>query len=199
MRDALAALDRLVAELRECRKAFKIGHSTLMRMQARAEAAEAERDEARRIALSLGDQLTDAVDRRAAAEAANEAAKQFSYASHRQRAEAAEAERDRARESLVSQIAYRSAAEARIKELQVALDCISGSALVEAKEAAEAEVARLREALSMLRDAWNAHMATCPHHNALPDFMRPTPADVQSWIDAPSNTASARAALGETT
>jgi len=37
----LAALEALVAELDEARQAFRIGHDTLMRMQERAETAEA--------------------------------------------------------------------------------------------------------------------------------------------------------------
>lgn len=41
------------------------------------------------------------------------------------------------------------------------------------------------EALASLRAAWDAHMKTCPQHaNA------PTLADIDTWMSAPSNTAS---------
>jgi hypothetical protein len=137
--DALAALDRLVAERDKTHEYLQAettradGYAQRLRVaeaerdeardnerhmrnlhdwrakgeteqRARAEAAEAERDEA----LDRWRNQSDLADKWAAraeaaeaerdeALAANEAAKQFSYASHRQRAEAAEAERDEAR------------------------------------------------------------------------------------------------------
>lgn len=53
-----------------------------------------------------------------------------------------------------------------------------------------AEHDRCRDALAGLRSAWNAHMATCPQHAALPDLSGPTWADLEAWRDAPSGTAS---------
>lgn len=48
---------------------------------------------------------------------------------------------------------------------------------------------RAEEALRQLRDAWNAHMETCPQHAALP--VLPSWDDLERWRDAPSGTASA--------
>ncbi len=52
---------------------------------------------------------------------------------------------------------------------------------------------KLSDDLATLRAAWNAHFATCP--TATPDFTPPTWEQIQSWIDAPSNTASGGSAL----
>lgn len=49
----------------------------------------------------------------------------------------------------------------------------------------------LVDAVRQLRDAWNAHMATCPQHAALPDLPGATWADLEAWRNAPSGTASA--------
>lgn len=61
-----------------------------------------------------------------------------------------------------------------------------------------AENRRLKEeieerltALAIIRSTWNAHMATCPKHAALPDLPAPSWDDLESWRDAPSGTASA--------
>jgi hypothetical protein len=56
-------------------------------------------------------------------------------------------------------------------------------------EAAEAEAARLREALQTTRAAWDAHMETCPQPPLL--VPGPTPDDILRWLNAPSDTASA--------
>jgi hypothetical protein len=42
------------------------------------------------------------------------------------------------------------------------------------------------EALESLRAAWNEHMAACPRHATLPSFD-----EINAWMNAPSNTASA--------
>ena len=47
------------------------------------------------------------------------------------------------------------------------------------------------EAIRQLRDAWNAHMETCPQHAALPVLPAPTEDELRAWRDAPSGTASA--------
>jgi hypothetical protein len=41
------------------------------------------------------------------------------------------------------------------------------------------------DALTQLRDAWNAHMAACPGRTDLP-----TMEQIHTWQNAPSNTAS---------
>jgi len=56
---------------------------------------------------------------------------------------------------------------------------------------AKADLQRKEESLTVLRDAWNAHMETCPQHAALP--VLPSFDDLQAWRDAPSGTASADA------
>jgi len=52
------------------------------------------------------------------------------------------------------------------------------------------EIGRLEEGDRSLQAAWNAHMATCPQHAALvdPNFAN---IDVEAWLNAPSDTASA--------
>ncbi len=47
----------------------------------------------------------------------------------------------------------------------------------------------LRNALAMLRSAWNAHMETCPQPPVLPFHPGPSQADLEAWRDAPSGTA----------
>lgn len=54
-----------------------------------------------------------------------------------------------------------------------------------------ARCAKAEESLAVLRSAWNAHMATCPQHAALPDLTAPTEDELREWRNAPSNTASA--------
>lgn len=43
-----------------------------------------------------------------------------------------------------------------------------------------------RDALESLRAAWNEHMKTCPQHAKVPTFE-----EIDAWMKAPSNTASA--------
>ena len=62
-------------------------------------------------------------------------------------------------------------------------------AAVAALDALVAERDEAREALVQLRDAWNAHMATCNQDAHLV----PTPEQIDAWAKAPSNTASALA------
>lgn len=52
----------------------------------------------------------------------------------------------------------------------------------------DAQTEQLHAALLMLRDAWNAHMETCPQRL---DLHPPTAEDIERWCNAPSNTASA--------
>jgi hypothetical protein len=59
------------------------------------------------------------------------------------------------------------------------------------------QVQQLREALEerndalrMIRDAWNGHMAVCLAFSALPDLEAPSWKDIERWRNAPSDTAS---------
>lgn len=61
-----------------------------------------------------------------------------------------------------------------------------GCSLADALGAAEAALAAAEETLTQLRDAWNAHMATCNQDAHLV----PTPEQIDRWKNAPSNTAS---------
>ena len=58
------------------------------------------------------------------------------------------------------------------------------------ERAAHADTMRMldhaRDALSSLRAAWNAHMATCSQHAKVPSCE-----EIEAWRNAPSNTASA--------
>lgn len=47
-------------------------------------------------------------------------------------------------------------------------------------------------ALTQLRDAWNAHMATCPPPGRSESYALPSPTleEIESWKNAPSDTAS---------
>ncbi len=49
-----------------------------------------------------------------------------------------------------------------------------------------------REALAMLRSAWNAHMSTCAGHGPTVSWEQ-----MEDWRNAPSNTASAAASVPE--
>lgn len=49
-----------------------------------------------------------------------------------------------------------------------------------------AELQAAAEALESLRAAWNEHMKTCPQHADVPSM-----AEIDAWMNAPSNTASA--------
>lgn len=54
---------------------------------------------------------------------------------------------------------------------------------------ADAAVDRLSDALEQLRSAWNAHFDSCPA--PMLNIPAPTLEQVQAWLNAPSDTASA--------